>query len=44
MCHHYNGKLYSVRFAYDSVTLSSYEADAILTGLEAWADTIAALV
>lgn len=42
-CHHSNGELYSVRFARDSVTLSSYEADAILTGLETWADTIAAL-
>jgi|GEM_PF-1041641 len=33
-CHHSNGELYSVRFARDSVTLSSYEADAIRTGLE----------
>jgi hypothetical protein len=31
-CHHSNGELYSVRFARDSVTLSSYEADANRTG------------
>lgn len=31
-CHHSNGELYSVHFARDSVTLSSYEADAIRIG------------
>jgi len=41
--HHSNGELYSVRFTRESVTLSSYEADAIRTGIEAWADTVALL-
>ena len=31
-CHHSNGELYAVRFARDSVTLSSYEADAFQIG------------
>ncbi|WP_319580911.1 hypothetical protein [uncultured Methanospirillum sp.] len=32
--HHSNGELYSVRFTRESVTLSSYEADAIRTGFK----------
>ncbi|MDD1730419.1 MAG: hypothetical protein LUQ50_15295 [Methanospirillum sp.] len=42
-CHSSGGELYSVTFKRDSVTLSSYEADTIRTGLESWADTIAIL-
>ncbi|HWQ64812.1 MAG TPA: hypothetical protein VN429_10385 [Methanospirillum sp.] len=42
-CHASNGELYSVTFKRDSVNLSSYEADAIRTGLETWADTVAIL-
>ena len=41
--HASNGELYSVTFKRDSVTVSSYEADSIRTGLEAWADTVAIL-
>ncbi len=41
--HYSNGELFTVRFSRDSVTLSSYEADAIRTGIEAWADTVALL-
>ncbi|MGV8109804.1 hypothetical protein [Methanospirillum sp.] len=40
-CHHSNGELYSVRFARDSVTLSSYEADAIRTGHDHCAHIVA---
>jgi hypothetical protein len=42
-CHASNGELYSVTFKRDSVTVSSYEADSIRTGLETWADTVASL-
>lgn len=42
-CHHSNGELFSVTFKRDSVTISSYEADAIRTTLESWADTVAIL-
>ncbi|MDD1728311.1 MAG: hypothetical protein LUQ50_04475 [Methanospirillum sp.] len=41
--HHSNGELYSVTFKRDSVTVSSYEDDAVRTGLETWADTVAIL-
>ena len=41
--HASNGELYSVTFKRDSVTVSSYEADSIRTGLETWADTVAIL-
>ena len=41
--HHNNGELYSVTFKRDSVTISSYENDAIRTSLETWADTVAIL-
>ena len=42
-CHNPNGELYLVTFRRDNVTISSFEADAILTGIETWADTIPAL-
>ncbi|PKL60173.1 MAG: hypothetical protein CVV33_04035 [Methanomicrobiales archaeon HGW-Methanomicrobiales-4] len=42
-CHAANGELYTVLFKRDSITVSSYEADVIRTGLESWADSIAAL-
>ena len=42
-CHHSNGENFSVTLKRDSVTVSSYEADAIRTGLESWADTDAIL-
>ncbi len=41
--HHSNGELYSVTIRRDSITLSSYEADAIRTSLETWADAVAIL-
>lgn len=41
--HHSNGELYTVTFKRDSISLSSYEDDAIRTGLETWADSVAAL-
>ncbi len=41
--HHSNGELFTVTFKRDSITLSSYEADAIRTGLETWADAIGIL-
>lgn len=34
-CHHSNGENFSVTLKRDSVTVSSYDADAIRTGLEA---------
>lgn len=39
-CHHSNGELYNVTFKRDGITVSSYEADAIVTTIETWADTI----
>jgi hypothetical protein len=41
--HNSNGELYTVTFKRDSISLSSYESDAIRTGLETWADTVAIL-
>lgn len=41
--HHSNGELYTVNLKRGSITLSSYEADAIRTALESWADTVAIL-
>lgn len=41
--HASNSELYTVTFKRDSVTLSSYEADSIKTGIETWADTVAIL-
>jgi hypothetical protein len=42
-CHASNGEIYSVNFKRDSITISSYEADSIRTGLESWADSIGIL-
>jgi len=42
-CHASNGENYNVTFKRDSVTVSSYEADSILTAIESWADNVAAL-
>lgn len=42
-CHHTNGELYTVTLKRDAIVLSSYEADAILTGLESWADSVGIL-
>jgi len=42
-CHNTNGELFTVTFRRDSVVVSGYEADTILTGIEAWADTVALL-
>ncbi len=39
-CHASNGELYNVRFSRDTVTVTSYEADSILTTIETWADTV----
>jgi hypothetical protein len=39
-CHHANGELYTVTLKRDSITVSSFEDDAIMTGLETWADTL----
>jgi hypothetical protein len=42
-CHDSNGENYSITFRRDSVVVSSYEADSILTAVETWADTVPAL-
>nr|WP_319537904.1 hypothetical protein [uncultured Methanospirillum sp.] len=42
-CHASNGENFNVTFKRDSLTVSSYEADSILTGIESWADTVAIL-
>lgn len=42
-CHDSNGELYSVTVKRDSISLTSYEADSIRTGLETWADSVAIL-
>jgi len=42
-CHHSNGENYSNTFKCDSIVVSSYEADAILTTIESWADPVAIL-
>jgi hypothetical protein len=42
-CHNSNGENFTVTFNRDSVTVSSYEADSILSGIESWADTVAVL-
>ncbi|PWR73930.1 hypothetical protein DK846_01835 [Methanospirillum lacunae] len=41
--HSSNGENFNVTFKRDSVTVSSYESDSILTGIESWADTVALL-
>ncbi|NLX49449.1 MAG: hypothetical protein GXY82_06175, partial [Methanospirillum sp.] len=42
-CHDANGELYNVSFSRSAITVSGYEADAILTAVETWADTVSAL-
>lgn len=42
-CHHSNGELFTVTIKRESVTIASYEADAVRTGLESWADSVAIL-
>jgi hypothetical protein len=42
-CHDANGELYNVAITRTAVTVSGYEADAILTVIEAWADSVPAL-
>ncbi|MGV8108284.1 hypothetical protein [Methanospirillum sp.] len=41
--HMANGELFNVRFTRDTVTVSSYESDSILTTVETWADTVSEL-
>lgn len=38
--HTASGVLFNVRFTRETITVSSYEADAILTTIETWADTV----
>ncbi|OPY37894.1 MAG: hypothetical protein A4E35_00949 [Methanoregula sp. PtaU1.Bin051] len=42
-CHDPNGELYNVTFSRDRVSVQSYSDDAVLTKVETWADTVAAL-
>ena len=42
-CHAASGELYNVAFKREKVTVSSFEADSILTTIETWADTVPAL-
>lgn len=42
-CHAANGELFNVAFKRDRISVSSYEADSILTTIETWADTVGAL-
>jgi hypothetical protein len=42
-CHDTNGEVYKVAFTRENVTLSGFEADSILTGVETWADNQPAL-
>ena len=39
-CHTDSGELYNVGFKRDRISVSSYEADSILTTIETWADTV----
>ena len=39
-CHMPSGELFNVRFTRETITISSYEADSILTTVETWADTV----
>ena len=41
--HPASGELFNVRFTRDTVTISSYESDSILTTVETWADTVSEL-
>jgi len=40
-CNHSNGEKYTVTIKRDSISVSSYEADAIVTAIETWADAYA---
>jgi len=42
-CHDANGETYYVTLARESVRITSYEDDAVLAIVEAWADEVAAL-
>ncbi|MDD1724964.1 MAG: hypothetical protein LUQ07_07530 [Methanospirillum sp.] len=42
-CHATNGEVFKVTFTREKVTISGYEDDSILTTIETWADTVAAL-
>ena len=42
-CHDENGELYNVAISRTQVTVTGYEADAILTAVEAWADAVPTL-
>ncbi|PWR69705.1 hypothetical protein [Methanospirillum lacunae] len=42
-CHNTNGETFTVTFRRDSVVVSGYEADSIVSGIETWADTVALL-
>ena len=42
-CHDPNGEIYMVTFSRDSVHITSYSDDGILTKVEAWADSVPAL-
>ena len=42
-CHDANGELYNVGITRSAVTVSGYEADAILAAIETWADAVPAL-
>ena len=39
-CHASNGELFTVTLGREAVTVSSYSADAILTAVEDWADSV----
>jgi hypothetical protein len=42
-CHDPNGEVYTVTLDRETVSVSSYSADAILATVEAWADAVPAL-
>jgi hypothetical protein len=42
-CHDANGETYTLNLTRNRLTISSYEADSILTAVEAWADAVPAL-
>jgi len=42
-CHAANGEVYTVTLGRETVTVSSYSADAILAAVENWADAVPAL-
>ena len=42
-CHAASGEIYTLSLSRTRLTLSSYEDDAVLTAVEAWADAVPAL-